>query len=165
MRAGCDEKPRRFGPAGLLSRWVLVSVVDTVALGFSSLEHLKQGRGDDTTPTADAHHVTRELFATNQDASFAPAKFNAYGGVRDAVAAVGARAVWLCESGEAGTATRLFADSWFTATTAAAGEVLALSQALGVDPQSFFDAIAGCPRDMGCLRPSSPWRLPPRTPA
>jgi 3-hydroxyisobutyrate dehydrogenase len=139
--------------------------VGTVALGFSSLEHLKQGRGGDTTPTADAHHVTRELFATNQDASFAPAKSNAYGGVRDAVAAVGARAVWPCESGAAGTATRLklFADSWFIATTAAAGE--ALSQALGVDPQSFFDAIAGCPRDMGCLRPSSPWRLPPRTPA
>jgi 3-hydroxyisobutyrate dehydrogenase len=58
------------------------------------------------------------------------------------------------------------------------GEVLALSKALGVDPQSSFDAVAGGPLDMGYLwaksglilndqlsRPSSRWRPPPRTPA
>ncbi len=31
-------------------------------------------------------------------------------------------------------------------------EVLSLAQALGVDPKSFFDAIAGGPLDMGYLR-------------
>ncbi|MFD3613932.1 NAD(P)-dependent oxidoreductase [Streptomyces sp. NPDC058676] len=67
--------------------------------------------------------------------------------------AVGARTVWTGEDGAAGSATRLklVANSWVIAATAATGEVLALSQALGVDPQSFFDLIAGGPLDMGYL--------------
>ncbi|MGA5039727.1 NAD(P)-dependent oxidoreductase [Streptomyces capoamus] len=67
--------------------------------------------------------------------------------------AVGARTVWTGEDGAAGTATRLklVANSWVLAATAATGEVLALAKALGVDPQGFFDAIAGGPLDMGYL--------------
>ncbi|MES9522563.1 NAD(P)-dependent oxidoreductase [Streptomyces capoamus] len=67
--------------------------------------------------------------------------------------AVGARTVWTGEDGSAGTATRLklVANSWVLAATAATGEVLALAKALGVDPQGFFDAIAGGPLDMGYL--------------
>ncbi|KPI18972.1 6-phosphogluconate dehydrogenase NAD-binding protein [Actinobacteria bacterium OK074] len=77
---------------------------------------------------------------------------------RDAIApvldAVGARTVWTGEDGAAAGATRLklVANSWVLATTNAAGEVLALAKALGVDPRSFFDAIAGGPLDMGYLR-------------
>lgn len=77
---------------------------------------------------------------------------------RDAVApvfdAVGARTVWTGEDGREGSATRLklVANSWVLAATAAAGEVLALSQALGVDPEAFFGLIAGGPLDMGYLR-------------
>ncbi|NUO45035.1 MAG: NAD(P)-dependent oxidoreductase [Streptomyces sp.] len=80
---------------------------------------------------------------------------------RDAVTpvldAVGARTVWTGENGAEGTATRLklVANSWVIATTNALGEVLALSQALDVDPQSFFDAIAGGPLDMGYLHAKS----------
>ncbi|MYR41818.1 NAD-binding protein [Streptomyces sp. SID5910] len=77
---------------------------------------------------------------------------------RDAVApvfdAVGSRTVWTGEDGAAGSATRLklVANSWVLAATSAVGEVLALAQALGVDPDGFFDAIAGGPLDMGYLR-------------
>ncbi|MEV0219837.1 NAD(P)-dependent oxidoreductase [Streptomyces sp. NPDC050704] len=77
---------------------------------------------------------------------------------RDAVLpvfdAVGSRTVWTGEDGAAGSATRLklVANSWVIAATNATGEVLALAKALGVDPQSFFDAIAGGPLDMGYLR-------------
>ncbi|MER5184175.1 NAD(P)-dependent oxidoreductase [Streptomyces sp. NPDC002896] len=77
---------------------------------------------------------------------------------RDAVTpvfdAVGARTVWTGEDGAAGSATRLklVANSWVIAATNATGEVLALAKALGVDPQGFFDAIAGGPLDMGYLR-------------
>ncbi|MFD8201875.1 NAD(P)-dependent oxidoreductase [Streptomyces sp. NPDC059701] len=77
---------------------------------------------------------------------------------RDTVApvfdAVGSRTVWTGEDGAAGSATRLklVANSWVLAATGAVGEVLALSQALGVDPDGFFDAIAGGPLDMGYLR-------------
>ncbi|MGP4051965.1 NAD(P)-dependent oxidoreductase [Streptomyces sp. 2A115] len=80
---------------------------------------------------------------------------------REAVApvldAIGARTVWTGEDGAEGSASRLklVANSWVLAATNAAGEVLALSQALGVDPQSFFDAIAGGPLDMGYLRTKS----------
>ncbi|MFJ8822362.1 NAD(P)-dependent oxidoreductase [Streptomyces sp. NPDC102467] len=77
---------------------------------------------------------------------------------RDAVTpvldAVAARIVWTGEDGAAGSATRLklVANSWVLATTNAAGEVLALSKALGVDPQNFFDAIAGGGLDLPYLR-------------
>ena len=77
---------------------------------------------------------------------------------RDAVTpvfdAIGARTVWTGEDGATGSATRLklVANSWVIAATNAVGEVLALSKALDVDPQSFFDAIAGGPLDMGYLR-------------
>jgi 3-hydroxyisobutyrate dehydrogenase len=78
-------------------------------------------------------------------------------GARDAVTpvfdAVGARTVWTGEDGAEGSATRLklVANSWVLAATAATGEVLALAKGLGVDPQSFFDLIAGGPLDMGYL--------------
>ncbi|MEU3790287.1 NAD(P)-dependent oxidoreductase [Streptomyces fructofermentans] len=76
---------------------------------------------------------------------------------RDAVTpvfdAVGARTVWTGEDAAAGSATRLklVANSWVLAATTATGEVLALAKALGVEPRSFFDAIAGGPLDMGYL--------------
>ncbi|WP_030663383.1 NAD(P)-dependent oxidoreductase [Streptomyces cellulosae] len=82
--------------------------------------------------------------------------------------AVGSRTVWTGEDGAAGSATRLklVANSWVLAATAAVGEVLALSQSLGVDPQHFFDAIAGGPLDMGYLRAKSALVLQDRlTPA
>ncbi|MEU1402143.1 NAD(P)-dependent oxidoreductase [Streptomyces sp. NPDC005728] len=68
--------------------------------------------------------------------------------------AVGAKTVWTGTDGAAGSASRLklVANSWVLAATAAAGEVLALSEALGVDPQDFFDLIGGGPLDMGYLR-------------
>lgn len=71
--------------------------------------------------------------------------------------AVGARTVWTGEDGAEGSATRLklVANSWVLAVTNAAGETLALAKALGVDPQNFFDAIAGGPLDMGYLRAKS----------
>ncbi|GCB45289.1 NAD(P)-dependent oxidoreductase [Streptomyces sp. NL15-2K] len=76
------------------------------------------------------------------------------GAVEPVLDAVGARTVWTGEDGAAGSATRLklVANSWVIAATNAAGEVLALSKALDVDPQNFFDAIAGGPLDMGYLR-------------
>ncbi|MFF9287257.1 NAD(P)-dependent oxidoreductase [Streptomyces griseosporeus] len=67
--------------------------------------------------------------------------------------AVGARTVWTGEDGAEASATRLklVANSWVLAATAATGEALALSKALGVDPQRFFELIAGGPLDMGYL--------------
>ncbi|GAA2271292.1 dehydrogenase [Streptomyces ruber] len=68
--------------------------------------------------------------------------------------AIGARTVWTSDDGTSAAATRLklVANSWVLAATSATGEVLALAEALGVDPRSFFDAIAGGPLDMGYLR-------------
>ncbi|MFG2603886.1 NAD(P)-dependent oxidoreductase [Streptomyces sp. NPDC048514] len=68
--------------------------------------------------------------------------------------AVGAKTVWTGDDGGTGSASRLklVANSWVLAATAAAGEVLALSKGLGVDPQHFFDLIEGGPLDMGYLR-------------
>ncbi|GAA3244064.1 MULTISPECIES: NAD(P)-dependent oxidoreductase [unclassified Streptomyces] len=67
--------------------------------------------------------------------------------------AVGARTVWAGEDAAEGGATRLklVANSWVLAATAATGETLALSEALGVDPRRFLELIAGGPLDMGYL--------------
>ncbi|MET8572382.1 NAD(P)-dependent oxidoreductase [Streptomyces sp. NPDC004783] len=77
--------------------------------------------------------------------------------VRPVFDAIGSRTVWTGEDGAAASATRLklVANSWVIAATNAAGEVLALAGALGVDPDHFFDAIAGGPLDMGYLRAKS----------
>jgi 3-hydroxyisobutyrate dehydrogenase len=82
--------------------------------------------------------------------------------------AVGARTVWTGEDAAGAGATRLklVANSWVLAATSAAGEVLALSRALGVDPGHFFDLIEGGPLDMGYLRAKSALVLEDRlTPA
>ncbi|MEG3627934.1 NAD(P)-dependent oxidoreductase [Streptomyces poriticola] len=73
--------------------------------------------------------------------------------VKPVLDAVGSRTVWTGEDAAAGSATRLklVANSWVIAATNAAGEVLALAEALGVDPAGFFDAISGGPLDMGYL--------------
>ncbi|MEW2130581.1 NAD(P)-dependent oxidoreductase [Streptomyces sp. NPDC005435] len=71
--------------------------------------------------------------------------------------AVGSKTVWTGEDGAEASASRLklVANDWVLAVTAATGEVLALAQALGVDPQSFFSLIEGGPLDMGYLRAKS----------
>ncbi|MDT0438386.1 MULTISPECIES: NAD(P)-dependent oxidoreductase [Streptomyces] len=82
--------------------------------------------------------------------------------------AVGARTVWTGEDGAAATATKLklVANGWVLAATSAAGEVLALSRALDVDPARFFDLIDGGPLDMGYLRAKTAMVLEDRlTPA
>ncbi|MEU7473806.1 NAD(P)-dependent oxidoreductase [Streptomyces sp. NPDC044984] len=68
--------------------------------------------------------------------------------------AVGARTVWTGEDGATAGATRLklVANSWVLAATTAAGEALALAEALDVAPDGFLDLIAGGPLDMGYLR-------------
>jgi 3-hydroxyisobutyrate dehydrogenase len=63
--------------------------------------------------------------------------------------AVGARTVWTGEDGAAGSATRLklVVNSWVITVANAAGEVLGLAQALDVDPDRFFEVLAGGPLD------------------
>ncbi|MFC8988012.1 NAD(P)-dependent oxidoreductase [Streptomyces sp. NPDC057115] len=67
--------------------------------------------------------------------------------------AVGARTVWTGDDGAEAGATRLklVVNSWVLAATSAVGEALALAEVLDVDPDGFFDLIAGGPLDMGYL--------------
>ncbi|MEQ6902939.1 NAD(P)-dependent oxidoreductase [Nocardioides sp. YIM 152588] len=68
--------------------------------------------------------------------------------------AVAARVVWTGDDGGAGTSTRLklVVNSWVLAANNAAGELVALARALGVDPQQFFDLVAGGGLDLPYLR-------------
>ena len=79
-----------------------------------------------------------------------PSARTAVGPVFDAI---GSRTVWVGEAGEEGAATRLklVLNSWVLTVTNGTAEVLALAKGLGVDPQGFFDAIAGGPLDNGYL--------------
>ncbi|MEE1762978.1 NAD(P)-dependent oxidoreductase [Streptomyces sp. SP18BB07] len=100
---------------------------------------------------------TRQPAEAGQLTVLAAGPVEGRGTVTPVFGAVGARTVWTGEDGAAGTATRLklVANSWVLAATNAAGEVLALSKALDVDPRSFFEIIEGGPLDMGYLRAKS----------
>lgn len=60
-------------------------------------------------------------------------------------AAIGARTVWTAADGSSAAATRLklVVNSWVLAASNAAGEMVALAQALNIDPQQFFDVTGG----------------------
>jgi 3-hydroxyisobutyrate dehydrogenase len=68
--------------------------------------------------------------------------------------AVGAKTVWTGAEGADGSASRLklVANSWVFAITHGIGEVLALAEGLGVDPQRFLQLIEGGPLDAGYAR-------------
>lgn len=78
--------------------------------------------------------------------------------VRERVApvldAIGARTVWTGQDPGAGSATRLklVVNSWVIAASNAAGEIVALAGALGVEPRQFFDLIDGGGLDLPFLR-------------
>ena len=68
--------------------------------------------------------------------------------------AIGARTIWTGEDPAKGSAARLklVVNSWVIAASNAAGEVVALAEALGVDPQQFLDVIEGGGLDLPYLR-------------
>ncbi|WP_457947430.1 NAD(P)-dependent oxidoreductase [Pseudarthrobacter sp. alpha12b] len=68
--------------------------------------------------------------------------------------AIGARTIWTGQDPAEGSATRLklVVNSWVIAASNAAGEVVALAEALGVDPQQFLGVIDGGGLDLPYLR-------------
>jgi 3-hydroxyisobutyrate dehydrogenase len=68
--------------------------------------------------------------------------------------AIGAKTVWISPNGADGAASRLklVANSWVFVLTHGIGEVLALAEGLGVDPQRFYEVIDGGPLDAGYAR-------------
>lgn len=63
--------------------------------------------------------------------------------------AVGERTLWLGEDAEQGNGTRLklAVNAWVVALANATGESMAIASALGINPQSFLDAIKGSGTD------------------
>ena len=68
--------------------------------------------------------------------------------------AIGARTIWTGEDPSQGSAARLKLEvnSWVIAASNAAGELVALAEALGVQPQQFLDVIDGGGLDLPYLR-------------
>lgn len=68
--------------------------------------------------------------------------------------AIGSRTIWTGQDPAAGSATRLklVVNSWVIAAANAAGEILALAEALDVDPRQFFDLVKGGGLDLPFLR-------------
>jgi 3-hydroxyisobutyrate dehydrogenase len=56
--------------------------------------------------------------------------------------AVGGRTLWVGEAGM-GSRLKLVCNAWVLGLTAALGQSVAMAEGLGLDPQSFLDAIAG----------------------
>jgi 3-hydroxyisobutyrate dehydrogenase len=69
--------------------------------------------------------------------------------------AVGARTQWLGEAGAA-TAAKVAINSWVVGVVGVLAETITLFEALGLDPQVFFDAVEGGPLDLGYARLKGP---------
>jgi 3-hydroxyisobutyrate dehydrogenase len=69
--------------------------------------------------------------------------------------AVGARTQWLGEAGAA-TAAKVAINSWVVGVVGVLAETITLFEALGLDPQIFFDAVEGGPLDLGYARLKGP---------
>jgi 3-hydroxyisobutyrate dehydrogenase len=78
--------------------------------------------------------------------------------------AVGSRTLWLGEAG-AGTRQKLVFNFWILATTAAAGDTLALAEALGVDGARFLESLEGGIADSPYARGKGPLMLRREYPA
>jgi 3-hydroxyisobutyrate dehydrogenase len=72
-------------------------------------------------------------------------------GVRPIFEAVGQKTIWVGEAG-AGTRLKVVCNSWVLTVTEATAEMIALAQALDVDPSLIFDAIEGGALDLPYLR-------------
>jgi 3-hydroxyisobutyrate dehydrogenase len=69
--------------------------------------------------------------------------------------AVGVRTQWLGEAGAA-TAAKVAINSWVVGVVGVLAETITLFEALGLDPQVFFDAVEGGPLDLGYARLKGP---------
>lgn len=74
--------------------------------------------------------------------------------VQPVLDAVGARTLWTGEDAATGSAARLklVVNSWVIAISNAAGETVAVAEALDIDPQQFLDLIDGGVLDQAFLR-------------
>jgi 3-hydroxyisobutyrate dehydrogenase len=70
-------------------------------------------------------------------------------------AAVGSRTLWLGEAGAASRA-KVVVNSWVIGVVGVLAETISLAQALGVDPQTFFDATEGGALDLPYARLKAP---------
>lgn len=90
--------------------------------------------------------------------------------------AIGRKTIWAGEAG-AGTKLKVVANSWVLTVTEGCAEMVALAQAMGVDPGLVLDAVSGGPLDLPYLHlkakaiigqdfaPSSPSSWRPKMPA
>jgi 3-hydroxyisobutyrate dehydrogenase len=69
--------------------------------------------------------------------------------------ALGSRTLWLGEAGTA-TAAKVSVNSWVVGIVGVLAETIRCCEALGVDPQVFFDAIEGGPLDLPYARLKGP---------
>jgi len=65
--------------------------------------------------------------------------------------AIGKRSLWLGEAGQ-GTRAKVMINSWIVGVVAILAETITLAEALGVDPQVFFDAVEGGTLDLPYAR-------------
>jgi 3-hydroxyisobutyrate dehydrogenase len=71
--------------------------------------------------------------------------------VRPILDAVGQKTIWVGEAG-AGTRLKVVCNSWVLTVTEATAEMIALAQAMDIDPSLIFDAVEGGTLDLPYLR-------------
>ncbi|MGW2565260.1 NAD(P)-dependent oxidoreductase [Streptomyces sp. NPDC001537] len=127
--------------------------VQSTTAGIEAIPHLAAFAAEHGLVFFDAPVLgTRQPAEAGQLTVLAAGPVEGRAAVEPVFDAVGARTMWTGDVAGGATRLKLVANSWVLAATAAAGEVLALSRALDVDPQNFFDLIAGGPLDMGYLK-------------
>lgn len=75
--------------------------------------------------------------------------------VEPVFSAIGAKTLWQGEAGQ-GTRAKVAINSWVIGLVSVLAEVIALMEGLGVDPETFFDAIEGGALDLPYARMKGP---------
>lgn len=118
--------------------------VQSSTVGVAGIQHLHDLTAPHGTPFIDAPVV-----GTKQPAEQGTLTVLAAGhwGLREVVRpvfdAVGAKTVWVGEQAGGASALKLVANAWVATLTAATAQSIAMSRALGVDPERFLEAVAG----------------------
>jgi 3-hydroxyisobutyrate dehydrogenase len=122
--------------------------LQTSTVGLDGTDRLAALAAEHGVPFVDAPVLgTRQPAENGQLTVLAAGPVDVRDRVAPALAAIGAKTLWVGERPGDGHKLKLAANAWVLTIVAGTAQSVALTEAFGLDPQQFFDLIAGGPLD------------------
>lgn len=122
--------------------------LQTSTVGLDGTDRLAALAAEHGVPFVDAPVLgTRQPAENGQLTVLAAGPADVRDRVASTLAAIGAKTLWVGERPGDGHKLKLAANAWVLTVVAGTAQSVALTEAFGLDPQQFFDLIAGGPLD------------------